>query len=504
MKENLSIEDLANFCKRKGFVFRAGDIYGGLSGFFDFGPYGVEINNNIKSFFRKNLVQLRDDVVEQDGAIITNPMVWKASGHLDSFGDLILTTKKTKTKLRADHFIEDKLGIAADGMSAKEIQDLIKKNNLKYKGEDFEDIKNFNLLFPVKIGADESKENIAYLRGETCQSIFPNFKLIQEVTRKKIPFGILQIGKAFRNEIAPRDFLFRAREFEQIELEYFFNPSKKFVIEDKELLNFEFNFLSAESQEKGNEKTEKVSINDLLKKKKLNSVHGYWLATMISLINKKLELSLENLRVREHVKTELSHYSAGTFDIDYKYPFGFKEMIGIANRTDYDLKQHQEFSKSKLSYLDEETKERFIPYVIEPSLGIGRLFLAIICESYSKNKKDEIILRLPLEISPIKVAVFPLVKNDEKIKNISLKLFDELKKEFNVTYDESGSIGRRYARNDELGTPFCITVDGDSEKDKCVTIRDRDTTKQKRIKLTEIKNILSSLIKKEIEFENLK
>jgi glycyl-tRNA synthetase len=322
--------------------------------------------------------------------------------------------------------------------------------------------------------------------------------------RKKIPFGILQIGKAFRNEIAPRDFLFRAREFEQIELEYFFNPDKNFIFDNKELLNFNFNFLSAENQNIGKDKTEKLSVNDLIKKKKLNSVHGYWLSNMIFLLNKKLGISLENLRVREHVKTELSHYSAGTFDIDYKYPFGFKEMIGIANRTDYDLKQHQEFSKTKLNYLDDETNEKFIPHVIEPSLGIGRIFLAILCESYSKNDKEEIILKLSPELAPIKAAIFPLIKNDEKINQISKKLFEELKKDFNAVYDESGSIGRRYARQDEIGTPFCLTIDGDSEKDNCVTIRERDTKKQKRIKISEIRRVLKDLIEKEIEFKNLK
>ncbi|MCW8966017.1 MAG: glycine--tRNA ligase, partial [Candidatus Pacearchaeota archaeon] len=467
------------------------------------GPYGTQVVNNVKSFFRKNLVQLRDDVVEQNGSIITNPKVWEASGHLSSFGDFILTTKKSKTKLRADHFIEDALGIPTDGMGAKEIKELIKKNNLKYKGEEFEEIKDFNLLFPVRVGADESNDNIAYLRGETCQSVFPNFKLVQEVTRQKLPFGILQIGKSFRNEIAPRDFLFRLREFEQIELEYFFNPKKKFEIDDKDIFKIKFNFLSSESQENNEDKTEMVSVDDLISKNKLNEVHGYWLGKIIFLLHKKLGINLDNLRVREHVSSELSHYSAGTFDIDYKYPFGFKEMVGITNRTDYDLKQHQKFSKSKLDYFDDENKEKIIPHVIEPSLGVERVFLALLYEGYFENDKGEVILKLPVEIAPVKLAIFPLVKNDKELVGLSEKIYSQLREDFNVSYDVSGSIGRRYARNDEIGTPYCITVDGDSVINKDVTIRERDSTKQVRVGISELKGVLNKLVKKEICFENL-
>ena len=303
-------------------------------------------------------------MVEQDGSIITNPKVWEASGHLESFGDLMLTTKKTRTKLRADHFIEDELKIPADGMNAKEINDLIEKHKLTYKGEDFEEIKQFNQLFPVKIGADESKDSVAYLRGETCQSIFPNFKLIADVCRKKLPFGIMQIGKAFRNEIAPRDFLFRCREFEQIEVEYFFNPKTKFDKLTKEHLSTKFQYLSAEAQDNKSDEMKEATIKDLIKSKAMNEVHGYWLATMLNLAQKEMGLSYKNLRVRQHIKTELSHYSAGTFDIDYNYPNGFKEMLGMANRTNFDLKQHQEHSKSKLEYFDETTGEKILPHVI--------------------------------------------------------------------------------------------------------------------------------------------
>ncbi|MFH1521328.1 MAG: glycine--tRNA ligase [archaeon] len=496
----LTIEELANFCKRKGIIFPAAEIYGGLSGFFDIGPLGVEIQNNIKNIYRKELIQKRDDMVEQDGSIITNPKVWKASGHLDSFGDMILITEKTKTKLRADHFIEDELKISTDGMGAKEIQALIDKHNLTYRGEKFEQIKDFNLLFPVKIGADESKDSISYLRGETCQSIFPNFKLIADVCRKKLPFGIMQIGKAFRNEISPRDFLFRTREFEQIEIEYFFNPKSKFNLLKKEHLNTKFQFLSAESQEKKSDEMVEMTIEKLIKSKKVNEIHGYWIAKMLSMFQNEMGMSYKNLRIREHVKTELSHYSAGTFDVDYKYPHGFKEMTGIANRTNFDLKQHQKYSKSKLELFDEETGEKLLPHCIEPSFGIGRHLLAILCDAYTKNEKGNTILKLPPKLAPIKVAIFPLVKKDTKLIQVAKDIYKELQQEWNVSYDESGSIGRRYARNDEIGTPFCVTIDSESAEKNDVTIRNRDDGEQKRVKIDELKDILGKLISGEIEF----
>jgi len=502
-KEDLTIEELANFCKRKGIIFPAAEIYGGISGFFDVAPFGVEIQNNIKNIYRKELIYKRDDIVEQDGSIITNPKVWEASGHLSSFGDLMLTTTKTKTKLRADNFIEDKLKIPADGMSAKEIQALIEKHNLKYKGEEFEEIKQFNQLFPVKIGADESKDAVAYLRGETCQSIFPNFKLITDVCRQKLPFGIMQIGKAFRNEISPRDFLFRVREFEQLEVEYFFNPKTKFDKLTKEHLDIKFQYLSAKMQDNNSDKMEEITIETLIKNKKMNKIHGYWLAIMLSLAQKEMGLSYKNLRVREHIKTELSHYSTGTFDIDYKYPNGFKEMLGVANRTNFDLKQHQEHSGSKLEYLEETTGEKILPHVIEPSFGIGRMLLAILCDAYTLNKKNEVVLKLPPKISPITVAILPLVKKDEKLVQTAKQIYKELQQEWNVAYDESGSIGRRYARNDEIGTPFCITVDNESKEDKSVTIRNRDDGKQKRIKTADIQDTIRKLIHEEIKFEKL-
>jgi glycyl-tRNA synthetase len=505
MTENITIEELASFCKRKGIIYPAAEIYGGLSGFFDVAPFGVYIQNNIKDIYRKELIFKREDMVEQDGSIITNPKVWKASGHLDGFGDLILTTKETKTKLRADHFIEDELKIPTDGMKLKEIQELIKKHNLKYKGEDFEEIKDFNLLFPVRIGADESKDAIAYLRGETCQSIFPNFKLITDVCRKKLPYGIMQIGKAFRNEISPRDFLFRCREFEQLEIEYFFNPKAKFDKLTEKHLNTKFQYLSSETQSKNSDKMEEVTIRDLIKSKEMNEIHGYWMAEMLNLAQDKMGLSYKNLRVRQHVKTELSHYSAGTFDIDYKYPHGFKEMLGMANRTNFDLKQHQEHSGSKLEYFDEATGEKFLPHVIEPSFGIGRHLLAVLCEAYIDDKKrGNIVLKLPKKLSPTKASVFPLL-NKPEFQELARRIYKDLiESEIISTFDKSGSIGKRYARADEIGTPYCITIDHESLESGIVTIRDRDTTEQIKIHKDKLSDTLRDLINDKIEFSSLK
>lgn len=504
MKQKITIEELASFCKRKGIIFPAAEIYGGLSGFFDIAPFGVNIQNNIKEIYRKELVNKRNDIVEQDGSIITNPKVWEASGHLESFGDLMLITKKTKTKLRADHFIEEELKISADGMDVKEIEALIKKHKLRYKGEEFEEIKQFNQLFPVRIGADESKDAIAYLRGETCQSIFPNFKLIADVCRKKLPFGIMQIGKAFRNEIAPRDFLFRVREFEQLEIEYFFNPKTKFDKLTKQHLDTKFQYLSAKTQDKGGDEMKETTIKDLIESGVITEIHGYWLAIMLNLAQKEMGLNHKNLRVRQHIKTELSHYSAGTFDIDYKYPNGFKEMLGIANRTNFDLKQHQKYSKSKLEYFDETTGEKLLPHVIEPSLGIGRHLLAILLEAYTKNEKGDIVLKLPNKLAPIKASIFPLI-NKPEFQILAKQIHTDLiENDIVSSFDKSGSIGKRYARADEIGTPYCITVDHDSLETGILTIRDRNTTKQVKVHKDKISETIRNLINDKTEFASLK
>ncbi len=498
------MEKLASFCKRKGIIFQAAEIYGGLSGFFDIAPFGVRIQNNIKDIYRKELLYKRDDIVEQDGSIITNPKVWEASGHLDNFGDLLLTTKKTKTRLRADHFIEDKLGISADGISAKEIEKLIDEHNLTYNGESFEKIKQFNQLFPVRVGADEAKDSIAYLRGETCQSIFPNFKLIAEVSRKKLPFGIMQIGKAFRNEIAPRDFLFRCREFEQLEIEYFFNPDSNFDKLTENHLNTKFQYLSATNQENGSRKIEELTVRELIESKMANPIHGYWIAIMLDMAQRKMGLSYKKLRVRQHVKKELSHYSSGTFDIDYKYPQGFMEMEGISNRTNFDLKQHQTYSKSNLEYFDNESGKRLLPHVIEPSFGIGRHLLAVLLDAYSYDeKRGNVILKLPKELSPIKSSVFPLL-NKPEFQKMAKDIYNDLvENDIISSFDKSGSIGKRYARADEIGTPYCITIDHDTLESGIVTIRDRDTTEQIKIHKDKLGKTISDLIKDKVEFSKI-
>ncbi len=503
--EKPNLEELATFCKKKGFVFQAAEIYGGLSGFFDFGPLGVELKNNLKNSYWKHFVHKREDMAGQDGSIITNPKVWKASGHIDNFADLVLTTKETKTKLRADHFIEDKLGIAGDGLTAEDINALIKKHNLKFNDkEDFEEIKAFNLMFNTQVGPSSETSSMAYLRPETCQSIFPNFKLISDVARAKLPFGIVQIGKAFRNEISPRDFVFRCREFEQIEMEYFFNPETKCLMLSKNHENTKFQFLSAEEQEKDTNKIKEITIKELLKSKKIGEYHAYWLAEFFNWFS-EMGLSFENMRVREHMKSELSHYSSATFDIDYNFSHGFKEMFGLAYRGNYDLTQHQTHSKSKLEFFDEETKTKLLPHVIEPSLGVERFFMAILTESFTFDKERENnVLKFNPIVAPYKVAVFPLMNKPELTK-VAREIYEELiDEDITAFYDKSGSVGKRYARQDEIGTPYCLTIDYEAieeGKDKgTITIRDRDSMKQKRVKISEIAQTIKNLIKGKEKF----
>ena len=349
----------------------------------------------------------------------------------------------------------------------------------------------------TQVGLDSNTNVLSYLRPETAQLIFTNFKDVVETARMKLPFGIAQIGKAFRNEIAPRDFLFRTREFEQMEVEYFIKEkdSCPYKIPNEKILIY-----STEAQEKNKEPT-MIGIKDALKKGIIKKDwHAYWLA-MEFLWFKNLGANPTNFRLRQHMKDELAHYSIDCWDFDYKFPFGWKELQGIADRGDYDLTQHEKFSGKDLKLFDEETKQKILPHVVcEPSQGVGRAFLVFMFDSYSKNQKNETVLKLHPKLAPIKAAVFPIVKKPE-FEKIAKEVFDELKKEWNVIYDKSGSIGRRYARNDEIGTPFCITIDGESIKKKDVTIRDRDTTKQIRVKISELKNILRKLVKGEIEFE---
>ena len=492
---SLSIEEMSVFCKKKGLVFQSAEIYGGLSGFFDYGPLGGELKNNLKQSWYKYIITNRPNVVAQDGSIITNPKVWKASGHLDNFADLVLTTKKTKTKIRADHFIEEKLKISAEGLSATDINKLVKENKLTHNGEEFEEVKDFNLMFSTHVGPATESSNIAYLRPETCQSIFSNFRLIAEVSRQKLPFGIGQIGKAFRNEISPRDFLFRQREFEQMELEFFTHPdettSVDLVNKHKQL---KFQFLSAKAQDANKDAMEMASISELLEKGLLSEWHAYWLAEMFFWYTEELGIKKENIRVREHTKKELSHYSSATFDIDYKFPVGFKEILGIADRGQYDLQQHMKHSSHKLELFDDASGKNVIPRVIEPSQGLDRLFLAILFEAYEDDKeRGNVVLHLNSQLSPYYCAIFPLVKNKPELLVKAEEAYDSLRKKFPCYFDVSGSVGRRYARADEIGVRYCITIDFESLEDNAVTLRDRENTEQERISLDKLQARLFEL-----------
>ncbi|MGM5482526.1 MAG: glycine--tRNA ligase [Nanobdellota archaeon] len=501
----VEIEEITTFCKEKGYVYQTAEIYGGLAGFFDLGHNGVELKNNIKQEWWKKFVKQRDDIYGIDGSIITHPKVWKASGHIDNFMDLMLTCSKCKEKIRADHFIEEKLETPADGMKAEEINELTKKNNLKCPscGGEFQETNDFNLMFKTNVGPKISKENTAYLRPETAQLIFANFKLVTEHTRAKLPLGIAQIGKAFRNEISPRDFIFRAREFEQMEIEYFINPKElnecPWV---EESYDFEFNVLTADMQEKKIEETKKITGKKALEENIIKTPwHVYWLYHALKYYI-DLGANPDNFRIRQHLDNEKSHYALDTWDVDYNFPFGWKELTGTANRTDYDLNQHIKHSKKDLSIFDEKYKAKTIPYVVaEPSFGVERSFLVFIVEAYKNDKeRGNKVLKLHPKLAPQKVGVFPLVN---KLNQEAREIYKNLVLDIETKFDKAGSIGRRYARADEEGIPFCVTFDFDSREDKCVTIRDRDTTQQKRVKISELKGIIDSLIKEEIKFEDI-
>ena len=470
-KAEISIGSLATFCKRKGFVYQSGEIYGGFAGFWDFGPLGVEMKNNIKKEWWRFHVSEREDIVGIDGSIITHPKTWEASGHVDSFSDIFVICKKCKKPRKIDK------------------NEVVKAKCDFCGGEyDLSAAKEFKLMFETIVGEGGK----AFLRPETAQLIFTNFKSVYDTSRLKLPCGIAQIGKSFRNEIAPRDFLFRSREFEQMEIEYFVNPEKSscpYKIPEAEILVY-----SEEAQKKIFNPV-KMKISEALEKGIIKKDwHAYWLATeFLWFVN--LGANPDNFRIRQHASEELSHYSSDTWDLEYKFPFGWKELEGIADRGNYDLSQHEKTSGKDLKILDEETKKKILPSVIcEPSLGVERAFLVFMFDSYSYNKEREnIILKLHPKIAPIKAAVFPIVKGNG-FEKIAKDVYYDLKKEFNVIYDTGGSVGRRYSRADEQGTPFAVTVDGDSLKDKSITIRDRDTTEQVRVKIKDVRDVLRKVI----------
>ncbi len=471
IKPEISIEDMAVFCKRKGFVYPSGEIYGGFAGFWDFGHLGVELKNNIKKQWWNFHVHDREDIVGIDGSIITHPKVWEASGHVGGFNvnDFLVICKKCKKSKKVERYE-------------------LKKIKCDCGGEyDWDKAQIVEQMFKTNVGLD----GVAYLRPETAQLIFTNFKPIYENARMKLPFGIAQIGKAFRNEIAPRDFLFRCREFEQMEIEYFVNPKEKcpYEIPDTEILVY-----SAEMQKKNSE-PKKMKLKSAYKNKIIKTDwHAYWLGQEF-LWFISLGADSHKFRIRQHLPDEKSHYALDTWDLEYEFPFGWRELQGMANRTDFDLRQHEKFSGKDLKIFDEKTKEKFLPYVVcEPSQGVERALLVFMFDAYFYDKgRENIILKLSPKLAPITAAVFPIVKRKD-LEKIGEEIFDDLKKEFNIIYDKSGSIGRRYARQDEIGTPFCITIDEDSIKNKDVTVRDRDTGEQVRIKIKNLKNSLIEAI----------
>jgi glycyl-tRNA synthetase len=449
-KDN-TMEKIISLCKRRGFVYQGSEIYGGLAGTWDYGPLGVVLKKNIENIWWRRFVLDRDDMYPVDAAILMNQNVWKASGHVDGFSDPLVEDTKTKKRFRADHLLED-AGVSVAGMKLSEMSEKIKELKLKsLDGNPLGEVRQFNMMLKTHIGATEDEAAISYLRPETAGGMFVNFKNVLDSFHPKLPFGLVQIGKAFRNEIAPRDFLFRVREIEQMEIEYFINPKDWEKIFDhftEQVIEF----------------TKDIGLDQ-------NKVH-------------KLEVD----------PADRAHYSKRTIDFEFDYPFGKKELYGLAYRTDFDLSAHSKSSKVSLEYFDEESKEKFIPHVIEPSFGVGRTLLAILTDAYCEDElggETREYLKFSPKVAPIIVAVFPLMKNKpeivEKAKEIHSKIKKEMRANFpdlggQIIYDETGSIGKRYRKQDEIGTPFCITIDFDTiEKDNCVTIRDRDTGKQERI-----------------------
>ncbi|HOF43863.1 MAG TPA: glycine--tRNA ligase [Candidatus Pacearchaeota archaeon] len=478
IQKKISIDELAKFCKEKGFVFRSSDIYGGYSGFWDYGPLGVELFNNIKRDWWNFFVNKRDNMVGMEASIISHPKTWKASGHIANFNDVAVVCKKCKTATKID---KSEVG----------------KVNCKCGGE-FDIRGEFSLMFKTKVGALDSSDT--YLRGETAQGMFLDFKLISQTSRMQLPFGIAQIGRCFRNEIAPRDFLFRSREFNIAEFEFFLNPEEKLCNDlEENHLGIKLKLLDAETQTAGKEDLKETTIGQMLSEKRMEEWQAYWLAEQIKWYH---SLNLFEIKIREHTKDELSHYSSATFDIDYEYPFGNVELGGNANRGQFDLTQHSKESGENMEVFDEKYKNKIIPRVIEPTFGVERVFLAILTKAYSDDGRGNIVLNLPARIAPVKAAVFPLVKRGD-FEKIADDIVKDLREEFNIAYDRSGSIGRRYARNDEIGTPFCITIDDDSLKNKDVTIRDRNSRVQKRVKIEKLKEILRDLISEKLNFQEI-
>ncbi len=453
-----SFEEIVTHLKTSGFVYQGSEIYGGLSNSWDFGILGAALKKNIKDLWWKEFVEKSKYNVGIDSAILMNSKTWEASGHLKGFSDSMVDCKECKSRFRADNLIEESTGLSAEGKTPEEMDQMIEENNIvcpKCGKHNFTNARPFNLMFKTFIGTVEDSKSVVYLRPETAQGIFVNFNNVLRTSRKKLPFGIGQIGKSFRNEITPGNFIFRVREFEQMELEFFCKPG-----EDMEW-------------------------------------YRYWVDTCVNFVY-RLGIRKENIRVREHEQEELSFYSKGTSDIEYAYPFtDWGELWGIADRTDYDLSCHSKVSGKDLSYLDPETNERYIPYCVEPSVGVERLFLALCCDAYDKERlgdnDERIVMHFKPALAPVKVAVLPLSK---KLSDKAYAVFEDLNNDIRCEYDEAGSIGKRYRRNDAIGTPFCVTYDFDSENDEAVTVRHRDSMEQERVKIADLKDY----IRKELVF----
>ena len=457
-----TMDKIVNLCKARGFVYPGSEIYGGLANSWDYGPIGAELKKNIKDLWWQKFVRENKHNVGIEAAIIMNPQVWVTTGHVGGFSDPLIDCKACKTRHRADKLIEEwsfqngEQISGLDGWSNEELVGYINEHQIPCPNcgkTDFTDIRKFNLMFKTFMGVTEDAKSEVYLRPETAQGMFVNFRNVQRTTRSKMPMGICQIGRSFRNEITPGNFIFRTREFEQMEMEFFCKPGT-------DLEWYEY-------------------WKDYCKK---------WLMS--------IGIKEENLRMREHSKEELSFYSKGTTDIEYLFPFGWGELWGIADRTDYDLSRHMEASKEDLTYLDPETNEKYVPYCVEPAVGVDRIFLTVLCDAYDEEEVGEgdvrTVLHLHPALAPFKVAVLPLSK---KLSEPATKLYEQLLKKFNCEYDEAGSIGKRYRREDEIGTPFCVTVDFDTLEDNQVTVRDRDTMEQVRIPIAELESYIEERIK---------
>jgi glycyl-tRNA synthetase len=449
------MEKIVALAKRRGFVYPACEIYGGFANAYSFGPYGVQLKKNIKDLWWKKFVQNRSDMVGLDGPILLNTKLWQASGHLEGFNDAMVDCKACKFRFRADHLVEELISKDMEGQ-LEEMTNVLKEEKLKCPKcgkSDWTEVRNINMMFKTEMN---SVEGDIYLRPETAGAIFLDFKNIMDSMRVKIPFGVAQIGKAFRNEIVARNFIFRLREFEQMEIEYFIDPKMKWEALFEEWLKLQEEFAIEIGADKN------------------------------------------NLRRYEHAPEKLSHYSKKTIDIEYNFAFGFGELFGLAHRSDFDLTQHSKFSNQKLEYMNPQTKEKFVPHVLEPTFGLDRAILVAIDAAYNEEElKDgnRVVMKFPKRISPIKIAVFPLLKNKPELVSKAQEVFDGLKSDYTCEFDDNGNIGKRYRRQDEIGTPYCLTVDFDSLEKGDVTIRDRDTMKQERIKITELKKYFEEKLK---------